>query len=274
MSQVTLSTSADVANYTAAHKLMAKSRRGSGLNVANLAAYSQLAANEGLKLNRVAVKSRGYMQSDLASTAPVLQTRPVATFSKGVALPAWNARLSGVMVGMLVAMAVGSQASSSISSDEEILLPQGIPTAEAAFQAVSTATSAQLETVALIENVATQSQEIEQPEAKQRPDDDLLLEMQAMIAQQSAMEEQLDMLDYVNLALNKELLQMELTKLALEEEAQKNVEVRTVYNFINVPVATGYAAPIDGLQLAQVSEEYDDAYYDQFEADAYANDYE
>jgi len=213
---------------------------------------------------------------------PVLQTRLAAAINEGVTrftTPTWNARLSGVMVGMLVVFAVGAQASSSLMSDEEADLPQGMPMtqvmplANVDSRAVSTATSAQIDTVASIENIAAQSQHIEQPEATQNPDEDLLAEAQAMIAQQSAMEEQLDMLDYVNLALNKELLQMELAMLALETEAQKNVEVRTVYNFVNVPVGNGNAASIDALQLAQVSEDYDQAYYDQFETDAYANDY-
>ena len=271
MSQVKLSTSTDVANTTA-HKLIAKSRRGSGLNVANLAAYSQLASNEGLKLNRVAVNSRHNMHSDRTDTAQVSQTLTAAAINQVVtrfAAPTWNARLSGVMVGMLVVFAVGAQASSSLLSDEEAHLLQGMPMT----QVMPIATSAPLQTIAPIENVAAQSQEVEQPEAIQNSDEDSLAEAQAMIAQQSAMKEQLDMLDYVNLALNKELLQMELAILALETEAEKNVEVRTVYNAVNVPVGNSDTTSVDGLQLAQVSEDYNDAYYDQFETDAYANDF-
>ena len=273
MSQVELSTFTGVANHTAAHKLMAKSRRGSGHNVANLAAYSQLAANEGLKLNRVAVKSRRYVHTNRTNAAPISQTKPAEPINHSVAVPARNARLSGVMVGMLVAMALGSQTGSSLWSGEEAQLPQGTPINEADVLAMSATTSTQLETVALIENVAAQGQDIEQREAVQSPNDDLLAEMEAMVAQHSAMKEQIDMLDYVNLALNQELLQMELAILALKAEAQENVGVRTVYNVVNVPVGSGHASTINGSQLAQVSEAYDQAYYDEFANDAFATDY-
>ena len=288
MSQVELSISTNVANGTA-HKLMAKSRRGSGLNVSNLAAYSQLAANEGLKLNIVAVGSRNNVQSDYVVASPASQSLTAATIDQGVTrfgVPDWNARLSGVMVGMLVAFAVGSQASNSLLSDDGSNSTQGIsvtqgmpitqamPIIDAGSQAVSAATSAPLQSAALIENVTATGQEVEQPNATQSPDENLLAEAQALIAQQAALEEQLDMLDYVNVALNKELLQMELAVLALEAEAQKNVEVRTVYNFVNAPVASDDAALANGIQLAQVTEVRDQAYYDQLERDAYLNDYE
>ena len=104
-------------------------------------------------------------------------------------------------------------------------------------------------------------------------------EIEWLHIQNNSLQKEVQSLDSETTKLNSELLKLELAVTALESKPKPEVETRTVYNFVNVPVGgsveqTDYPSPeiVDNYERENV-DNFDDQYVDDY-SDEYVFDYE
>jgi hypothetical protein len=202
--------------------------RGAGLYSGNLIAYSQVQSKPERPFPFAAPPAQN------TSDKP----RSVGTHKKTV-LTMLLALATGAVVGS--AWTTGAMDEKSQPADQLSTVADISSTSKLAPDAQNTAPPFESDIDSIIEELESTHQQAEE----------YLGKIEWLDTQNASLRKEIESLTSENLALNRELLDLDLAFTTLESKSLPKVETRTVYNFVNVPIGSDPEAPNNALDDPQ-----------------------